>query len=418
MKKHTILLFTFLGLFLFSTPVHAFKHGYTINTDKIYAMVRHDLAVYSSPGGDFLTYLPSFSGVTVIGSTSSWYEIRYNHSSGTRYGWATKEDFTYDCLIYDGRKKQPLADGVYRFRYVTVTAPSADKQAQLFPVSKRQFHGSYFTCRITSPTDEGFQICKTDTGEYLLSDRLFSKNSSGDIWGTAAQAGTFRFVRKGNYYGIQDTVTNRFFGKSKEGLFTFTSNKDTSWRLHRTQKAIGKSNLRVFVQFDPEWAGTYYGKGKNPDPSTNNFCTSGCGIFATMNAIYSLTGHYANPHLLADYAVDHYFRIQGHGTDSGFFKAAAMKFGYKYGFQYDGSGDTLRQLKEKLKKGDTAITYVPGHYTTIVDYNEKTKKFLLLDPHYLPKRKTSSFGDWVSEKEISEGSLYAQMFFYYKPMED
>ena len=74
MKKHTILLFTFLGLFLFSTPVHAFKHGYTINTDKIYAMVRHDLAVYSSPGGDFLTYLPSFSGVTVIGSTSSWYE--------------------------------------------------------------------------------------------------------------------------------------------------------------------------------------------------------------------------------------------------------------------------------------------------------------------------------------------------------
>lgn len=49
---------------------------------------------------------------------------------------------------------------------------------------------------------------------------------------------------------------------------------------------------------------------------------------------------------------------------------------------------------------------------------KKQKKFLLLDPHYLPKRKTSSFGDWVSEKEISEGSLYAQMFFYYKPMED
>ena len=141
MKKHTILLFTFLGLFLFSTPVHAFKHGYTINTDKIYAMVRHDLAVYSSPGGDFLTYLPSFSGVTVIGSTSSWYEIRYNHSSGTRYGWATKEDFTYDCLIYDGRKKQPLADGVYRFRYVT--APSADKQAQLFPQRQFLWHTGY-----------------------------------------------------------------------------------------------------------------------------------------------------------------------------------------------------------------------------------------------------------------------------------
>ncbi len=417
MKKYAFLLFTFLGLFLFSTPVHAFPHGYSIDTDKTYAMVRHDLAVYESPGGDFLTYLPSFSGVVVIGSSGSWYEVRYNNKSGAHYGWVTKDDFTYDCLIYDGRKKQSIADGVYRFRYKKPI--SADRNKPVLPISGQQFYSNCsFTCRITSPTDEGFQICKTDTGEYLRADRPFSKNSSGKIWGTAAQAGTFRFIRKGNYYGIQDTTTNRFFGQSKEGLFTFTSNTDTSWRLNRTQKAIGKSNLRVFVQFDPEWAGTYYGKGKNPDPSTNNFCTSGCGIFATMNAIYSLTGHYANPHLLADYAVDHYFRIQGHGTDIGFFKAAAREFGYKYGFQYDGSGDTLKQLKEKLKKGDTAITYVPGHYTTIVDYNEKTNKFLLLDPHYLPKRKTSSFGDWVSEKEISEGSLYAQMFFYYKAIND
>ena len=41
--------------------------------------------------------------------------------------------------------------------------------------------------------------------------------------------------------------------------------------------------------------------------------------------------------------------IEGYGTDSGFFRAAAEKFVYKYGFRYDGSGESLSQLKKKLK---------------------------------------------------------------------
>ena len=97
-----------------------------------------------------------------------------------------------------------------------------------------------------------------------------------------------------------------------------------------------------------------------------------------------------------------------------FFKAAAEKFGYKYGFSYDGSGESFKELKEKLKEGDTAIAYLPGHYGTIVDYNAKKDKYLLMDPHYLPKRGTSSFGDWVSQKDLEEGALMVQTFFYYK----
>ena len=69
---------------------------------------------------------------------------------------------------------------------------------------------------------------------------------------------------------------------------------------------------------------------------------------------------------------------------------------------------------QKLKAGDTAIVYLPGHYGTIVDYNAKKDKYLLMDPHYLPKRGTSSFGDWVSQKDLEEGALTTQMFFYYK----
>ena len=87
------------------------------------------------------------------------------------------------------------------------------------------------------------------------------------------------------------------------------------------------------------------------------------------------------------------------------FKAAAEKFGYKYGFSYDGCGESFKELKQKLKAGDTAIVYLPGHYGTIVDYNAKKDKYLLMDPHYLPKRGTSSFGDWVSQKDLEEGAL-------------
>ena len=186
------------------------------------------------------------------------------------------------------------------------------------------------------------------------------------------------------------------------------------WRFTRNKKAVEKENLQVFVQFDPVWAKHHYGNETNKDTETNNFCTSGCGIFATVNAIYSLSGHFPDPYELADYASDKHYRIEDCGTDSGFFKAAAEKFGYKYGFSYDGSGESFKELKEKLREGDTAIVYLPGHYGTIVDYNAKKNKFLLMDPHYLPKRGTSSFGDWVSQKDLEEGALMTQMFFYYK----
>lgn len=46
----------------------------------------------------------------------------------------------------------------------------------------------------------------------------------------------------------------------------------------------------------------------------------------------------------------------------------------------------FKELKQKLKAGDTAIVYLPGHYGTIVDYNAKKDKYLLMDPHYLPKQ--------------------------------
>ena len=39
--------------------------------------------------------------------------------------------------------------------------------------------------------------------------------------------------------------------------------------------------------------------------------------------------------------------------------------------------DACQYIKEKLKEGDTAIAYLPGHYGTIVDYNAKKDKYFL-----------------------------------------
>lgn len=406
--RRSFFLLAVLAFFLISCPAHAFDHGYDNQSDTICALVRHDTAVYHSAGGDFKEYLPSFSGIRATQISDSWYEVEYEGEYGTDYGYMTKEDFMYQCLVYDGREKQVLADGAYTFRYYTDTADLTGDT----PI-RRTFSSVLFTCQVIFTGDGRYQICRSDTGAYLLPDRLFQEDGT-QLWGSAAEAGDFRLIRKGSFFGIQDTATNRYFGCSDAGLPGFCSKKDTAWRLNRTDKAVDTDSLRVFVQFDPDWACVYYGKGENPDPSTNNFCTSGCGVFAVMNAIYSLTGQYANPRQLADYAVDHYFRIEGNGTDVGFFKAAARAFGYKYGFRYDGSGESLEQLKKKLRQGDTAIVYVPGHYVTIVDYDKKKNRFLLLDPHYLPKRGTSSFGDWVSGEDLTEGNLFAQMFYYYE----
>jgi hypothetical protein len=117
---------------------------------------------------------------------------------------------------------------------------------------------------------------------------------------------------------------------------------------------------------------------------------------------------------LADYAVEKEYRIPGSGTDEGIFKAACKQYGNKYNFTWDGRGEKLKQLKKKLAKGDTAVVHVEGHYVAVVDYDEKTGKFLMLDSNYLPKREDTAFGDWISKDRLLYGTLGAQQYYYFK----
>ena len=91
MKKHSILflLLIICGCFLIPSKSFAFQHGYESHSDFIYALARNELPVYISDySEDLKTMLPKYSGVKVVGSSGSWYEIQYTSKKGTsNYGW-------------------------------------------------------------------------------------------------------------------------------------------------------------------------------------------------------------------------------------------------------------------------------------------------------------------------------------------
>lgn len=402
--------------------VRAYKHGYNPGPGARFATVRHAISLYDSPGGSDLGYIPEFTGIKILGSEGSWYEVVFRKKKQYRYGWITKDEFEYDCLEYDGRDKQPMADGLYLFSRIEPEKNILTTSHYLESLEQYKLNVLRYLLHFNYDDHGVYYIRNHVTGKYMApaATGLTGKKSVSGLktrisWVSGKEkAGRFHLYRDGNGYRVTDQATALSLCITSDGLPGFEQNGQDLWRAVRSRPVIEKNNMRDYVQYDAEWASYHYGEGKSKRSPTDNFTTAGCGIFATVNAIYTVTGHFPDPYELADYAVKHYFRIVGSGTDSGFFEAAADAFGEKYGFRFAGYGETLKTLRSRLKKGQTAITHVPGHYVTIVAYNSKTKKYLLLDPHYLPKRHTCAFGDWVSAKTLSEDTLYAYNFYFYE----
>lgn len=416
LKKSIVFALSMAVLLLIPANVEAYKHGYNRKTDEIYATARHEIPIYTDDVGSEVAYVTNqYAKICVIDRGEDYYQVEYeSKKNGTQIGWVSKGDFYSDCLIYDGREKQAIADGDYEMSYGQTVLPSEIDQLQDQLISKKvtlPFHFTYVG-------DGHFIISHSDTGEYIQGDAE-KKEKQHTFWGPKKTARPFTLERNGAYFSIQDSLSNRYLVMKNSGVIYYDEVCSSFWKLRRYEKAITDESLRVFVQYDPEWANHYYGPGKrNPEPYSNVFCTSACGIFSTVNAIYSLTGIYPNPYELANYAVKEEYRILDCGTDNRIFKAVANQFGWKYGFSYDGSSGDVETLIKKLNKGDVAIVHVPGHYVSIVSYNKKTKKFLLLDSHYLPKRGTNAYGDWVSKEVLNgegqDGNLEAHEIFFYK----
>ena len=418
----SIIIFIITLTYFAAVPVHAYRRGYNPGTDCKYATVRHAISLYDSPGGSDIGYIPDFTGIKVINQEGSWYEVVFRRKKSYRIGWISKDEYDYDCLEYDGRDKQPIADGLYRFTRIYPEQNILDTNPFLEALEQGKVTNLRYIFQI-SYDDHGLYYIKNNiTGLYMAGSESDEKNFGPGSsmrpvvkWVSSRdKAGKFHLYRRDSGYVISDRLTGLSLCLTSDGIPGFEQNKTDLWRAVRTRPVTEKANLRDYVQYDGEWASFHYGEGRHRQTSSDNFTTSGCGIFATVNAIYSVTGHFPDPYEMADYAVKHYFRIEGSGTDSGFFQAAAEAFGEKYGFTFAGTGESLKKLRQRLNAGQTAITHVPGHYVTIVDYNPRTKKYLLLDPHYLPKRKTGPYGDWVSAKTLTEDNLYAYNFYFYE----
>ena len=88
------------------------------------------------------------------------------------------------------------------------------------------------------------------------------------------------------------------------------SKQPTHWRIHAAQKMSNTKKPFIFTQYDPEWCATPYGGG-------GCMGTAGCGILATVNAVYALNGQYMNVMELAPSHAKPYF--------CPYFFAAALK---------------------------------------------------------------------------------------------
>lgn len=413
------------------------------------------------------TTIKKYSGIIVISKKDGDRQVICDKKDHYEIGWMTAKEFS-NTLLYDGREKQTVADGIYEFRcgYQDDKDGGTKKQTAMDNYQK-------YTLKIMHITRNRYYIQNVDDNKYL--SVVFKKYSKTKTKNTKGQKGRyqicwtkepdetygqFELQRLNGAFSIQNVKSKYFLAQSesvanenansnneaknnnvadvenikeqKNAISDTTQNKkntekqssetmdttalilekgritqETHWRIHPTQKVSNTKKPFVFTQYDPEWCATPYGSG-------GCMGTAGCGILATVNAVYALSGQYMDVMELANYAVEKNYRIVGSGTDDGIFKAAAKKYGRKYGFAWDGKSGSIDVLKKKLKAGDTAIVHVQGHYVAISDYNKKTKKYLLLDSNYLPKRATSAFGDWIKTDRLLSGALESQCFYFFK----
>lgn len=167
-------------------------------------------------------------------------------------------------------------------------------------------------------------------------------------------------------------------------------------------------NIVVYSQTDSRWANVSYGLGPNGSRAT--ISSAGCGILSYVNAVYYMTGNFVSPIELAKWSVNNGYRINGVGTSYGLYKAYADAYGEMYGFKYVGTATNVTGTKSHLKNGGTAIISVPGHLMALVDYNESSNKYLILDSYKSSNRGTYSSGyRWLTALEFTEKLMVSRI---------
>ncbi len=149
---------------------------------------------------------------------------------------------------------------------------------------------------------------------------------------------------------------------------------------------------------------------------------TGCGIFATVNAVGYLTGNEMSVTETAAWA----HSIGGYNpgnTHAGTYRTTLYpklqaKYGERYGFTVDcGSGGDgywsnsySSTLKNHLANGGTAIAHVPGHFIALVGYDSSTNYYHVYDSYPTSARPTGNGDCWKTPAQMNTGKLKVDWF--------
>ena len=157
----------------------------------------------------------------------------------------------------------------------------------------------------------------------------------------------------------------------------------------------------VYQQGDYRWNYHVHGGG--------TIGSSACGLLSVTNAVNYLNGNFIPPLELADYAyaIEAYNTKEGGGTWRYVLYRQLDIFEEKYGFKVTNPGQETPlndACRKHLLNGGAVIALVPGHFIAIVDYNEKTNSYLVLDSAAnVTKRHTYQRPTWLSESDLTGG---------------
>ena len=437
------------------------------NYEDVYYTVRSALTIYTnSQLSEKRASIKKYSGIIAIGKKNGAVQVIYETKDGYGIGWMDEDSYE-PKLYYDGRDKQVLADGSYTFTTLTDVKLAEDtvssktfrleyiskKMYRIFDLEQNQylkiqtaaleeeatsqeekpdwmesgwkhtlkkFFDSSYREKVEAWEEE--QVQKEEEREEqqakIQAGEIYQDPSSNMIYEVTGtenpqEAEHFLLSRNEDYFTISSASSGLYL-RFADGLLCLTDEEylgeNDFFQVRAAESMINTTDPMVFTQYDAQWCGNAYG-------SEGCIGTAGCGILATVNAVYALTGQYMSVMELADYAVETGLRIEGSGTDDGIFKAAAEKYGSRYGFAYDGQSERMKTLKKKLGQGDVATVHVIGHYVSIVAYDTEKDQFLLLDSNWLPKRETTAFGDWIAPSRLQDGYLYGQMYYFFRQAE-
>lgn len=403
---------------LFENPENVYKEFaediYHTEYEVKYGFAREGTTVYEDQYGSAQRgKIEKFSGLIIVSETESYIQVIYHKDEGYDIGWILKEFYKEEVKHYNGAEKQLLADGIYAMEsygrdvYYVELIFEGNQQYSIHSIvadgylevkyDKNDAVTGLFWNQKNDAEAQKWELVR----EY---DRFYLRNRNADMYLVP------RDSKRIGMTPILDEIENQF---SKDGIKP--NYRTATWSFTRK---FGKNvdPYRNFLQYDPDWGSEEYGNVRGD--YGGRMAAAGCGVVSIVNMVYSLTGQFIDPMVLADFAVEKGYRVIGSGTDDEIYRAAAKEFGEAYDFRFIKRSYNVYEMTNFLKQGCVAVSYVPGHYVTIADYNEEEETYLVLDSHPIPRRPTSPWGDWFKKDKFKSGGLRSSCYFIFEKAKD